>query len=68
MSDDHLKQAAELRAKGEPFVLATVVAYRRPTSAHPGAKAIIGRGGAFSYLAEPSNEAVTIRERGSPGG
>ena len=47
-SDDPLSQAVELRARREPFVLATVVACRRPTSACRGAKAIIEAGGAFS--------------------
>lgn len=38
---DILKEAQELRGQGKPFALATVVACRRPTSAYPGAKAII---------------------------
>ena len=35
----------DLRAKNEPFVLATVVAYKSPQSAKPGSKAIITKDG-----------------------
>ncbi len=73
MRDDPLGQAVELRAKGEPFVFATVVACRRPTSAYVGAKAIIGRDGAFSgwvggSCAQPIvvREALKALEDGSP--
>jgi len=38
-------QCNELRAREEPFVLATVVAYKSPQSAKPGSKAIIKAGG-----------------------
>lgn len=38
---DILKAAQELRGRGEPFAFATVVACRRPTSAYPGARAIV---------------------------
>jgi len=41
MAEDLLEQAVALKAKGEAFVLATVVACRPPTSAKPGAKAIV---------------------------
>ena len=47
MFDRILEEAVELRAKGEPFVLATVVAYRRPQSAKPGSRAIIRQDGTF---------------------
>jgi xanthine dehydrogenase accessory factor len=40
--------ADELRRKGEPFALATVVRCVRPTSAKPGAKAIIYQDGTVS--------------------
>jgi xanthine dehydrogenase accessory factor len=40
-SDAVLDRAAELKAKGIPFVLATVVRCESPTSAKPGAKAIV---------------------------
>ena len=73
MKDDPLSQAVELRAKGEPFVLATVVACRRPTSAYVGAKAIIGGDGGFSgwvggSCAQPIvvREALKALEDGSP--
>ncbi len=39
--DDLLQRAHELRARGEPFALATVVRAERPTSARPGMKAIV---------------------------
>ncbi|HKR23561.1 MAG TPA: XdhC family protein [Pyrinomonadaceae bacterium] len=45
---DLLDQCAELRAKEEPFVLATVVAYKSPQSAKPGSRAIIKTDGSIS--------------------
>ena len=39
---------SELRARGEPFVLATVVAYKSPQSAKPGSRAIIRADGSMS--------------------
>ena len=73
MWDDPLSQAVELRAKNEPFVLATVVACRSPTSAYAGAKAIIRRDGTFSgwvggSCAQPIvvQEALKAMEDGSP--
>src|SRR4030095_14823263 len=41
MWDKFFEQASRLRAAGEPFALATVVACQRPTAAYPGAKALI---------------------------
>ena len=41
MTDDLFQQADRLRDAEEPFVLATVVAYKSPQSAKPGSKAII---------------------------
>src|SRR5262247_3847507 len=41
MSTDILALAVELSDRGEPFALATVVRCERPTSAKPGAKALI---------------------------
>ena len=35
MWDTFFEQASQLRATGEPFVLATVVACQRPTAAYP---------------------------------
>ena len=72
-SDDPLGLAVELRARREPFALATVVACRRPTSAYPGAKALIDAGGAFSgwvggSCAQPLvlREALAALEDGKP--
>ncbi len=63
MADDLLTQAVELRARREPFVLATVVACRRPTSAYPGAKAIIGAGGTFSgWVGGSCAQPIVVRE------
>ena len=47
MFDDLLEQAAVLKEKDRPFVLATVVACKPPTSAKPGAKAIVQPDGSF---------------------
>ena len=47
MFDDLLEQAAVLKERGRPFVLATVVACKPPTSAKPGAKAIVQPDGSF---------------------
>ena len=72
-SDDPLGRAVELRERREPFALATVVACRRPTSAYPGAKALIEAGGAFSgwvggSCAQPLvlREALAALEDGKP--
>jgi xanthine dehydrogenase accessory factor len=45
--DDLLERAAALKGQERPFVLATVVACRPPTSAKPGARAIIQPDGSF---------------------
>ena len=47
MFEDLLEQAAALKERGQPFVLATVVACKPPTSAKPGAKAIVQPDGSF---------------------
>ena len=44
---DIFAQAAERAARREPFAMATVVRAERPTSAKPGAKAIVTRDGAL---------------------
>ena len=63
MFDDLLDQAAELKARGEPFALATVVACRPPTSAKPGAKALIRRDGTVSgWVGGACAEPVVVRE------
>ena len=47
MFDDILEQAAALKEGGKPYVLATVVACKPPTSAKAGAKAIVQPDGSF---------------------
>jgi xanthine dehydrogenase accessory factor len=70
---DYLEQMVMLRKKGEPFVLATVVRIEKPTSAKPGAKAIITQDGALNgwvggSCTEPSvkKEAVKALQEGTP--
>ena len=48
MWDTFFEQASRLRAAGEPFALATVVACQRPTAAYPGAKALIKTDGTLT--------------------
>ena len=63
MFGDLLERAVELRAKGEPFVLATVVAYRRPQSAKPGSKAIISQDGVVTgWVGGGCVQPIIIRE------
>ncbi|HTX38394.1 MAG TPA: XdhC family protein [Bryobacteraceae bacterium] len=45
MFDDFLEKAAQLRSRGEPFAIATVVRFESPISGKPGDKAIIDSGG-----------------------
>ena len=47
MFDDLLEQVTALKGQGKPFVLATVVACKPPTSAKAGAKAIVQPDGGF---------------------
>jgi xanthine dehydrogenase accessory factor len=50
-TDSILERASELKARGIPFVLATVVRCESPTSAKPGAKAIVDeRGEIFGWI------------------
>jgi xanthine dehydrogenase accessory factor len=70
---DILTLAADLRMRGEPFALATVVRCERPTSAKPGAKALIrpdGRvaGWVGGACAEPvvAREALAALRDGQP--
>ncbi len=70
---DLLDQMRELRQQGTPFVLATVVRVERPTSAKPGAKAIITQDGRLSgwvggSCTEPHvrREAVEVLRDGTP--
>lgn len=70
---DVLARAAELRASGEPFVLATVTWRRGPSSGKGGSKAIIGPDGSVEgwiggACARPTvvREALASLEDGSP--
>jgi len=70
---DLLTLAADLRARGEPFALATVVRCERPTSAKPGAKALIRPDGSVTgwvggACAEPvvAKEALAALRDGRP--
>lgn len=63
MADDPLAEAYDLRRRGEPFALATVVRCVRPTSAKPGAKAIIRKDGTVSgWIGGSCAEPVVVRE------
>src|SRR5438309_10291163 len=63
MSDDLLALAADLRRRGEPFALATVVRCEAPTSAKPGAKALIRADGTVSgWVGGACSEPVVVRE------
>jgi len=53
----------ELRAKGEAFVLATVVAYKSPQSAKPGSKAIIkADGSVVGWVGGGCVQPIVLRE------
>ncbi len=63
MLPDLLTLAADLRTRGEPFALATVVRCERPTSAKPGAKALIrSDGGLVGWVGGACAEPVVTRE------
>jgi xanthine dehydrogenase accessory factor len=63
MPEDLLTLAADLRRRGEPFALATVVRCERPTSAKPGAKALIRPDGRVSgWVGGACAEPVVARE------
>lgn len=60
---DVLALALELRERGEPFALATVVRCERPTSAKPGAKAIVRRDGSVAgWVGGACAEPTVVRE------
>jgi len=60
---EHLKMAYELSEKGEPFAIATVVWSERPTSAKPGAKAIIRADGTLSgWVGGSCAQPVVVKE------
>jgi xanthine dehydrogenase accessory factor len=63
MPEDLLTLAADLRRQGEPFALATVVRCERPTSAKPGAKALIRPDGRVTgWVGGACAEPVVARE------
>jgi xanthine dehydrogenase accessory factor len=63
MHEDLLATAAELQRRGEPFALATVVRCEPPTSAKPGAKALIHPDGAVDgWIGGACAEPVVARE------
>jgi len=61
--NDVFDQWSELRARGEPFVLATVVAYKSPQSAKPGSRAIIRADGSMSgWVGGGCVQPIVLRE------
>ena len=63
MLEDLLTLAADLRRRGEAFALATVVRCERPTSAKPGAKALIRPDGRVAgWVGGACAEPVVARE------
>ncbi len=63
MWNDVVDQAARLRAQEQPFVIATVVAYKSPQSAKPGSKAIIKPDGTISgWIGGGCVQPIIIRE------
>jgi xanthine dehydrogenase accessory factor len=63
MSLNILDQCDELRAREEPFVLATVVAYKSPQSAKPGSKAIIkADGSSTGWVGGGCVQPIVLRE------
>jgi xanthine dehydrogenase accessory factor len=60
---DWLAEAEALARRGEPFVIATVVRCERPTSAKPGAKALIRQDGSVSgWIGGSCAEPVAVKE------
>ena len=60
---DVLDEWAELRSREEPFVLATVVAYKSPQSAKPGSRAIIRNDGTISgWVGGGCVQPIVLRE------
>ena len=60
---DWLAEAEALRRRGEPFAVATVVRCERPTSAKPGAKAVIRADGSVSgWVGGSCAEPVAVKE------
>ncbi|MQA92473.1 MAG: YHS domain-containing protein [Gemmatimonas sp.] len=58
-----LRRAAELDERGEPYILATVVAVDRPVSARPGDRAIISATGELEgWVGGSCSEPIVVRE------
>lgn len=56
-------ESLELKAREEPFVLATVVAYKRPQSAKPGSRAIIKSDGSMvGWVGGGCVQPIVLRE------
>ncbi len=71
--EDYLEHAHRLHAAGQPFVIATVVRAERPTSAKPGATAIVTADGQLTgwvggSCAQPTviREALQVLREGQP--
>lgn len=63
MWSDIVDQAGRLRSERQPFVLATVVAYKSPQSAKPGSKAIIRADGTVSgWVGGGCVQPIVLRE------
>jgi xanthine dehydrogenase accessory factor len=63
MWNDIQDQAIRLRAEEQPFVIATVVAYKSPQSAKPGSKAIIKPDGSISgWIGGGCVQPIVVRE------
>ena len=63
MSANMFARAAELEGAGRPFVVATVVAVRKPTSARPGASGIIHPDGTIEgWVGGSCAQPVVVRE------
>ena len=63
MAEELLARAAELQRRRQPFALATVVRCEPPTSAKPGAKALILEDGTLSgWVGGACAEPVVVRE------
>ena len=63
MNEELLALAAELQHRGEAFALATVVRCEAPTSAKPGAKALVREDGSVQgWVGGACAEPVVVRE------
>jgi xanthine dehydrogenase accessory factor len=63
MTSNTFARAAELTRAGRPFVVATVVAVRRPTSARPGASGVVHPDGSIEgWVGGSCAQPVVVRE------